>query len=179
MVKYKDKMGVKLHTGEHHGPNIIPPRWVKVFMEKELPDGTIVETNTFYEGDRYTTERHRKTAEVNGWTEFTSVDITDEHWTAMLPVIGGKWFREMSMGRSLLEYDSMAVLTHFKGRVMGGFGGASRNWNRLRRRPHRQRYDSCQGRKRMGRSGMPPQGDRLVGIFTGILYERGMAGMDR
>lgn len=121
------KVAIKLHTGEPHGPNIIPPEWVKVFMERELPDGTIIETNTFYDGDRYTTEQHRQTLEVNGWTKFTTVDITDEHGTAMLPVTGGKWFTEMSVGKSLLDYDSLVVLTHFKGHVMGGFGGSNKN----------------------------------------------------
>ena len=121
------KVAIKLHTGEPHGPNIIPPAWIKVFMEKELPDATIIETNTFYDGDRYTTEQHRKTLEVNGWTEFTTVDITDEHGTATLPVKGGKWFDEMYVGKSLPTYDSMVALTHFKGHVMGGFGGSNKN----------------------------------------------------
>ncbi len=121
------RVAVKLHTGEPHGPNIIPPAWVKVFLEKELPDATIIETNTFYDGDRYTTEQHRKTLEINGWTAFTTVDITDEHGTAALPVKGGKWFDEMYVGKSLLSYDSMVVLTHFKGHVKGGFGGSNKN----------------------------------------------------
>ncbi len=121
------KVAIKLHTGEPHGPNIIPPAWVKAFMEKELPGAAIIETNTFYAGDRYTTEQHRRTLEVNGWTEFTTVDITDEHGTAMLPVKGGKWFTEMSVGKSLLDYDSMVVLTHFKGHIKGGFGGSNKN----------------------------------------------------
>ncbi len=121
------RTAVKLHTGEPHGPNIIPPAWVKVFLEKELPDATIIETNTFYDGDRYTTEQHRRTLEVNGWTAFTTVDITDEHGTATLPVKGGKWFDEMYVGRSLPSYDSMVVLTHFKGHVKGGFGGSNKN----------------------------------------------------
>lgn len=121
------KVAIKLHTGEPHGPNIIPSEWVRVFMEKELPDACIIETNTFYDGDRHTTEQHRKTLEVNGWTKFTTVDITDEHGTAKLPVKGGKWFSEMSVGKSLLDYDSMVVLTHFKGHTMGGFGGSNKN----------------------------------------------------
>ena len=62
------KVAVKVHTGEQHGPNIIPRSWVKALMEQELPGGTIVETNTYYDGDRYTTEKHRKTLQVNGWT---------------------------------------------------------------------------------------------------------------
>ncbi|MBR7056896.1 MAG: DUF362 domain-containing protein [Oscillospiraceae bacterium] len=121
------RVAVKLHTGEPHGPNIIPPAWVKVFLERELPEATIVETNTFYDGDRYTTEQHRRTLEVNGWTDFTTVDITDEHGTVMLPVRGGKWFTEMSVGKSLPDYDSLVALTHFKGHVMGGFGGSNKN----------------------------------------------------
>ena len=121
------KVAIKLHTGEPHGPNIIPTAWVKAFMEKELPDATIVETNTYYDGDRYTTEQHRETLKVNGWTDFTTVDITDEHGTVMLPVKGGKWFTEMSVGKSLPEYDSLVALTHFKGHAMGGFGGSNKN----------------------------------------------------
>ena len=91
------KVAVKLHTGEQHGPNIIPRPWVQELMEKEIPNSTIVETNTYYDGDRYTTEEHRKTLEVNGWT-FAPVDIMDEEGTIMLPVKGGKWFKEMSVG---------------------------------------------------------------------------------
>lgn len=121
------KVALKLHTGEPHGPNIIPPDWVRQFMAEKLPGATIVETNTFYEGDRYTTEQHRRTLEINGWTSFTDVDITDEHGTAMLPVKGGKWFTEMSVGASLKNYDSLVVLTHFKGHTMGGFGGSNKN----------------------------------------------------
>lgn len=121
------KTAIKLHTGEPNGPNIIPAAWVKEFMAAELPEGTIIETNTFYDGDRYTTEQHRETLKVNGWADFTTVDITDEHGTAMLPVRGGKWFEEMSVGKSQLDYDSLVVLTHFKGHTMGGFGGANKN----------------------------------------------------
>lgn len=120
------KVAVKLHTGEQHGPNIIPRPWVKELMEKEIPGAAIVETNTYYEGDRYTTEDHRKTLEVNGWT-FAPVDIMDEEGTVMLPVKGGKWFTEMSVGSHETQYDSMLVLTHFKGHVMGGFGGSNKN----------------------------------------------------
>ena len=120
------KVAVKLHTGEPGGPNIIPRPWVKELLEKKLPNGTIVETNTFYTGDRYTTEQHRKTIEQNGWT-FSPVDILDEEGTAMLPVKDGKWFTEMSVGKGLLAYDSFLALTHFKGHVMGGFGGSNKN----------------------------------------------------
>ncbi len=122
----KGKIAVKLHTGEQRGPNIIPREWVRNLIGKELPDASIIETNTFYEGDRDTTEKHRETLKVNGWT-FCPVDITDEEGTALLPVKGGKWFTEMSVGRNMLNYDSMLALTHFKGHIMGGFGGSNKN----------------------------------------------------
>lgn len=120
------KIGVKLHTGEKNGPNIIPSAWVKKFLAEELPEASIIETNTYYAGDRYTTEQHRETLEVNGWT-FAPVDILDEEGTTMLPVKDGKWFTEMSVGGHLVNYDSMLTLTHFKGHVQGGFGGSNKN----------------------------------------------------
>ena len=120
------KVAIKLHTGEKNGPNIIPRPWVKALVENDLPDATIVETNTYYEGDRYTTEQHRETLEVNGWT-FCPVDIMDEDGTVALPVKDGKWFTEMVMGRNIVNYDSLIALTHFKGHTMGGFGGSNKN----------------------------------------------------
>ena len=120
------KVAIKLHTGEAEGPNIIPRPWVKELIESRLPDATIIETNTYYEGSRYTTEAHRKTLECNGWT-FCPVDITDSEGVAALPVKGGKWFKEMHVGKSMLSYDSLLVLTHFKGHMMGGFGGSNKN----------------------------------------------------
>lgn len=120
------KIGIKLHTGEKNGPNIIPRPWVESLIKNDLPDAAILETNTYYEGDRYTTEQHRDTLKVNGWT-FCPVDIMDENGTVNLPVKDGKWFTEMSMGKNILNYDSLFVLTHFKGHAMGGFGGSNKN----------------------------------------------------
>ena len=120
------KVAVKLHTGEPNGPNIIPREWVKSLIENDIPEGRIVETNSYYDGDRYTTEQHRETLKVNGWT-FSNVDILDELGTALLPVKGGKWFTKMSVGVNLLNYDSLLALTHFKGHVQGGFGGSDKN----------------------------------------------------
>ena len=122
----KGKVAIKLHTGEKHGPNIIPRPWVKALIDEKLPEAAIVETNTYYEGDRYTTEQHRETLKVNGWT-FCPVDIVDDPGTVMFPVKNGKWFTEMSVGKNLENYDSMLVLTHFKGHTMGGFGGSNKN----------------------------------------------------
>lgn len=123
------KVAIKLHTGEPNGPNIIPRAWVRDFIKKEFPDtaqATIVETNAYYEGGRHNTELHRETLKTNGWT-FAPVDIMDENGTAMLPVKGGKWFTEMSVGKDMLKYDSLVALTHFKGHTMAGFGGSNKN----------------------------------------------------
>lgn len=120
------KIGIKLHTGEPHGPNIIPRPWVEALIKNDLPEANIVETNTYYEGGRYTTEQHRETLKTNGWT-FCPVDIMDENGTVALPVKGGKWFNKMYMGKNILNYDSLFVLTHFKGHTMGGFGGSNKN----------------------------------------------------
>lgn len=120
------KVGIKLHTGEKDGPNIIPRPWVKKLVDERLSSAAIVETNTYYEGDRYTTPQHRETIAVNGWT-FCPVDILDEDGIVMLPVNGGKWFTEMAMGGHLPGYDSLLVLTHFKGHTKGGFGGSCKN----------------------------------------------------
>ena len=120
------KVAIKLHTGEAEGPNILPRPWIRELIAERLPEASIVETNTFYYGSRYTTEAHRKTLEINGWN-FCPVDITDENGVAALPVKGGKWFTEMHVGKNLLNYDSLLVLTHFKGHTMGGFGGSNKN----------------------------------------------------
>ena len=120
------RVAIKLHTGEAEGPNIIPRPWVRELIESRLPDATIIETNTYYEGSRYATEAHRKTLEINGWT-FCPVDITDADGVAELPVRGGKWFHTMHVGKSMKNYDSLLTLTHFKGHIMGGFGGSNKN----------------------------------------------------
>ena len=120
------RQAIKLHTGEAEGPNIIPHPWVEELVAEKLPDATIVETNTYYEGSRYTTEAHRETLKINGWT-FCPVDIMDEDGVATLPVRGGKWFDEMHVGTHMTRYDSLLVLTHFKGHAKGGFGGSNKN----------------------------------------------------
>ena len=119
------KTAIKLHTGEKNGPNILPREMVKAFQE-HVPNSNIVETNTLYIHDRDTTAKHRETLKVNGW-DFCPVDIMDEEGNVLLPVRGGKHFKEMSMGGHIVNYDSMIVLTHFKGHAMGGYGGSMKN----------------------------------------------------
>lgn len=119
------KVALKIHTGEQGGKNFLPRSFVKAVQE-QIPVSVIVETNTAYGGGRSTTARHRETIMANGW-DFCPVDIMDEHGAVMLPVRGGKHFTEMSVGKSLVDYDSMVVLTHFKGHSMGGYGGSLKN----------------------------------------------------
>lgn len=119
-------IAVKLHTGEPSGPNILPREWVRDFLA-QVPRSTIVECNVLYASPRQTTEGHRRTLEQNGWTEFAAVDIMDEDGDTLLPIHGGKWLKEVAVGSHLLNYDSMIVLTHFKGHTMGGFGGSLKN----------------------------------------------------
>lgn len=119
------KVAIKVHTGEPHGPNILPRDMVKA-LQRQIPNSSLVETNTLYKGKRFTTADHRETLKINGW-DFCPVDIMDEDGAVMIPVKGGKRFKEMSVGKHLLNYDSMVVLTHFKGHAMGGFGGSLKN----------------------------------------------------
>ncbi len=119
------KVAIKLHTGEKNGPNILPRDMVQAF-QAQIPNSNIVETNTLYAGDRYTTESHRETLKVNGWT-FCPVDIMDEEGDVNLPVRNGLRLKEVAMGGHIINYDSMVVLTHFKGHAMGGFGGSMKN----------------------------------------------------
>lgn len=119
------RTAIKIHTGEPKGPNIIPRDMVKA-LQQSIPNSTLVETNTLYKGKRFTTADHRETLAINGW-DFCTVDILDEDGAVMIPVKNGKRFTEMSVGRNLLNYDSMVVLTHFKGHAMGGFGGSMKN----------------------------------------------------
>lgn len=119
------RTAIKLHTGEKHGPNILPRDLVRDFQSR-IPNSNIVETNTLYEGDRYTTEGHRETLKMNGW-DFCPVDILDEEGGVDLPVRNGFHLDHVTMGGHIVNYDSLIVLTHFKGHAMGGFGGSMKN----------------------------------------------------
>lgn len=119
------KVAIKLHTGEPHGPNILPRDMVQA-LQQHIPNSNLAETNVLYDSPRHTTQGHRETLKINGWT-FCPVDIMDEDGAVMIPVKGGKHFKEMSVGKHMLNYDSMVVLTHFKGHTMGGFGGSMKN----------------------------------------------------
>lgn len=119
------KVAIKVHTGEPNGPNILPREMVKA-LQQSIPNSALVETNTLYKGKRFTTADHRETIRINGW-DFCPVDIMDEDGAVLIPVKGGRRFTEMSVGKNMLNYDAMVVLTHFKGHAMGGFGGSLKN----------------------------------------------------
>lgn len=119
------KVAVKLHSGEVGNQNFIRPDFWKPMVEKV--HGTIVECNTAYEGQRDTTEKHWKTMKLHGWTSIADVDIMDEESDLELPVPEGKRIQTNYVGAHLSNYDSMLVLTHFKGHPMGGFGGSLKN----------------------------------------------------
>lgn len=116
---------VKVHSGEMGNQNFIRPDFMKKVIE--AVNGTVVECNTAYEGKRNTTKEHWETMKAHGWTEHFRVDIMDEDGELELPVEGGKQISVNYVGKNLQNYDSILVLSHFKGHPMGGFGGALKN----------------------------------------------------
>lgn len=121
-VELPGKVAVKLHSGEVGNQNFIRPAFLKPVIDHV--HGTIVECNTAYSGKRDTTEAHWETMKLHGWTDIAQVDIMDEEKDLELPAEGGKRIQKNFVGDHLSRYDSMLVLSHFKGHPMGGFGGA-------------------------------------------------------
>lgn len=117
------KVAVKLHSGEPGNQNFLKPEfWQPVVNDVH---GTVVECNTAYDGGRNTTEKHRETMEKHGWNKHFTVDIMDaEGPDAELLIPNGKRIKKVQVGKNMLNYGSMLVLSHFKGHPMGGFGGA-------------------------------------------------------
>ena len=124
-VHLEGKVAVKLHSGEVGNQNFLRPAFMKPMVDHV--GGTIVECNTAYEGRRNTTEAHWDTMKVHGWTDIAPVDIMDEEGELELPIPNGKRIQTNFVGGHLERYDSLLVLSHFKGHPMGGFGGALKN----------------------------------------------------
>lgn len=124
-ISLPGKVAVKLHSGEVGNQNFLRP----LFMEKIIKhvNGTIVEYNTAYEGKRNTTKDHWETMKLHGWTDIATVDILDEEGEVELQVKNGMQLKVNYVGDHIHHYDSMLVLSHFKGHPMGGFGGALKN----------------------------------------------------
>lgn len=121
-VSLSGKVAVKLHSGETGNQNFLKPDFFKPMIEKV--NGTVVECNTAYEGTRNTTPKHWETMKNHGWTQYFDVDIMDEEGDIILDIPNGKQIKKNYVGDHIKKYDSMLVLSHFKGHPMGGFGGA-------------------------------------------------------
>ncbi len=118
-------VAIKISTGEPGGKNFLNPNLIKDLVNKL--NGTIVECNTAYAGRRNTTEEHWKAIKEHGFMDIAKVDIMDEDGDMAIPVNNGIHLRENYVGKNLAKYDSMLMLSHFKGHQMGGFGGALKN----------------------------------------------------
>ena len=116
------RVAVKLHSGEKGNQNYIKPEFVKPIID--FVNGTVVECNTAYPGARNTTEKHKTLMKEHRWADFFDVDILDEGGDLVLEIPNGKVLDKNYVGKNLENYDSMLVLSHFKGHPMGGYGGA-------------------------------------------------------
>lgn len=122
-VKLEGNIAIKLHSGEAGNQNYLRPEFVKTLIEKL--GGTVVECNTAYAGERNTSEKHKKLIEEHGWSKYFKFDLMDEEGPdKVLEVRNGKVLKENFVGKNLVNYDSILVLSHFKGHPMGGYGGA-------------------------------------------------------
>lgn len=124
-VTLEGKIAVKVHSGEPGNQNFLRPNFWKPMIDQV--GGAIVECNTAYDGGRNTTRAHKITMERHGWLNAAQVDILDETDDMELPVPCGKVIQKNFVGAHLADYDSLLVLSHFKGHPMGGFGGALKN----------------------------------------------------
>ena len=124
-VKLPGKVAVKVHSGEEGNQNYLRPEFMQDIVKHV--NGTIVECNTAYGGERNTTEKHQKLMENHGWSKLYNVDIMDAEGQIELPIPEGKVIKVNYVGKDIQNYDSMLVISHFKGHPMGGFGGALKN----------------------------------------------------
>lgn len=121
-IELKGRVAVKLHSGEEGNQNYLRPEFVKDIINRV--GGTVVECNTAYDGARNTTEKHKKLMTSHGWDKYYKVDIMDSEDDMILDIPNGNVINKDYVGSHLDNYDSMLVLSHFKGHPMGGYGGA-------------------------------------------------------
>lgn len=122
-VDLKGKVAVKVHSGEKGNQNYLRPEFLKPIVD--YVDGTIVECNTAYEGNRNTTEKHMKLLDEHEWSKYFHVDLMDALGPdKIFEIPNGKVIKENYVGKNIENYDSMLVISHFKGHPMGGYGGA-------------------------------------------------------
>lgn len=118
-------IAIKVHSGEKGNQNFLKPEFYKEIVE--YLNATIIECNTAYDGQRNKTELHKKLMEEHGWSKYYNVDILDASAEISLPVKNGKHLKENFVGKNIEKYDSILILSHFKGHPMGGYGGALKN----------------------------------------------------
>ena len=117
------KVAVKVHSGEAGNQNFLRPEFWKPIIDEVK--GTVVECNTAYPGKRNTTKKHTRLMEMHGWSKMFDVDILDSEGPDLaLEIKNGKRIKKNYVGKNLANYDSLLVLSHFKGHPMGGYGGA-------------------------------------------------------
>lgn len=117
------KVAVKVHSGEKGNQNYLHPEFMRPMVE--AVNGTVVECNTAYDGERNSTEKHQRLLQEHGWTEYFQVDLMDAEGPDLeLAIPNGKVMKKNFVGKNIVNYDSMLVLSHFKGHPMGGYGGA-------------------------------------------------------
>lgn len=122
-VNLEGKVAVKVHSGEAGNQNFLHPEYFKDIIDHV--SGTVVECNTAYEGQRNTTEKHKKLMEEHGWTKYFNVDLMDaEGPDKEIDIPEGRVIKKNYLGKNIDKYNSMLVLSHFKGHPMGGYGGA-------------------------------------------------------
>lgn len=124
-IELKGKVAVKVHSGEEGNQNYLKPLFYKDLID--YVNGTVVECNTAYNGERNTSKKHLKLLDKHEWTKYYNVDLLDETDEVALEVKNPKYIKENYVGKNIENYDSMLVLSHFKGHPMGGYGGALKN----------------------------------------------------
>lgn len=124
-VELKGNVAVKVHSGEKGNQNYLKPLFYKDIID--YVKGTVVECNTAYDGARNTSEKHLKLLEEHEWSKYYNIDLLDKDAELELPVKEGKHLKVNYVGKNIENYDSMLVLSHFKGHPMGGFGGSLKN----------------------------------------------------
>ena len=142
----KGKVALKLHSGEEGNQNYLRPELVKKIVEKV--SGVVVECNTAYEGARDTTEKHEELMKKHGWSKYFEVDIMDKNGPDLvLDIPNGEVIKKNYVGKNLANYDSMLVLSHFKGHPMGGYGGALKQLSIGIASSKGKRYIHCIGKE--------------------------------
>lgn len=145
-VNMTGKVAVKLHSGEDGNQNYVKPEFVKDIID--YVKGTVVECNTAYEGARNTTSKHKELIEKHGWSKYFDVDIMDASGPdKVLEIPNGKIIKKNYVGKNIDNYDSMLVLSHFKGHPMGGYGGALKQLSIGVASSHGKSYIHCVGKE--------------------------------